>query len=704
MNNQKIKYQFITTIFALSLILISLFFHHQIYDLPLWTIFTKKFGNNANSAHKVIELKLDKAVDSACMLELFKYTANCAESIVVDENINFKNYNYIDEINAFIGSSNKIIGTVKASNNKSIIPNGYNQKNSMYIKTNENFYISNCKITNEKTPLRFQSNFAPYNLSNTNDFIYKTRTKYLYSLPFALFLQLSKHNSPPELHNSKVTINKKIYHYNSSGRFYFNDVNVKFDKEEIKYSKLEEALKARSQLNEILIKLELIDNLDKTSYKNIEKIINKLPYRNFHQQDKIELHANAMQLLPIWSVFKDEYKTFKKSIVFLGTQEEVISNTIKKLYLLEYERSLKTPLYSITFLITLALFFLLLMISFRSKSIWVISLSYLLIVTLNIFIYRIMNRQIGVFYPITGVIIYSLLGVTIGTLIKICYRRCWLSFINFAIGVNASQDFKKTIIEEISQESSENITNKESYSIYACINQALYVKQTAVQQTKYINELLNESENRIKEAFGIIDQIGKQGIQAYFPVMDKKKTNVNSITSVVDKLLENNPNETFRIAIHFTNEPTTLSTITNSTNLARVKRISDTPILLAGIEKGAQRFEVSTIVTGSFLKSSEEALPVRMLDRVLVDGTNCSERLFELIHQRIYDHKEELVDYFHAGLKLFESQQWSEAANYFQHCLRIDSNDTPSAIYLERCKEFLYIPPPSDWNGIFTVK
>lgn len=56
------------------------------------------------------------------------------------------------------------------------------------------------------------------------------------------------------------------------------------------------------------------------------------------------------------------------------------------------------------------------------------------------------------------------------------------------------------------------------------------------------------------------------------------------------------------------------------------------------------------------------------------------------------------------ALNLYKQRKFKEALEKFEECLRIDPEDGPSKVYVERCQYFLQNPPPDDWDGVFELK
>ncbi len=94
---------------------------------------------------------------------------------------------------------------------------------------------------------------------------------------------------------------------------------------------------------------------------------------------------------------------------------------------------------------------------------------------------------------------------------------------------------------------------------------------------------------------------------------------------------------------------------------------------------------------------------VREIDQVVVAGKDESNRIFELVcFQGQADQQQiELVKSYEAGLQAYRNQEWDIAEQQFLRCLSLDQDDQPSAVMLDRVKEFRHSPPDSTWDGIW---
>ena len=65
--------------------------------------------------------------------------------------------------------------------------------------------------------------------------------------------------------------------------------------------------------------------------------------------------------------------------------------------------------------------------------------------------------------------------------------------------------------------------------------------------------------------------------------------------------------------------------------------------------------------------------------------------------------KEELLKYYNLGLSAYKQRKWDDAIRSFEMALKIDPEDGPSGLYLDRARNYRETPPPEDWDGVFVM-
>jgi adenylate cyclase len=61
------------------------------------------------------------------------------------------------------------------------------------------------------------------------------------------------------------------------------------------------------------------------------------------------------------------------------------------------------------------------------------------------------------------------------------------------------------------------------------------------------------------------------------------------------------------------------------------------------------------------------------------------------------------VEAFARARELYRGRQWKAAQDAFQVLLEKWPKDGPAGVYLERCKEYLTLEPPAEWDGVFVM-
>ena len=97
----------------------------------------------------------------------------------------------------------------------------------------------------------------------------------------------------------------------------------------------------------------------------------------------------------------------------------------------------------------------------------------------------------------------------------------------------------------------------------------------------------------------------------------------------------------------------------------------------------------------------------REIDYIQVKGKSKPVKIYEVIALPTDNLSEAVLQknkYYAQGLNFYRQQLWDEAIKIFEKCLQIDPDDTPSKVFVERCKIYKANPVPADWDGVFELK
>jgi class 3 adenylate cyclase len=127
----------------------------------------------------------------------------------------------------------------------------------------------------------------------------------------------------------------------------------------------------------------------------------------------------------------------------------------------------------------------------------------------------------------------------------------------------------------------------------------------------------------------------------------------------------------------------------------------------------ASRLEGLNKLYGTWVLVSEDTIEetrnnflTRRLDRVRPVGIHTPIQIYELVEFTTSAPEEQrrTVELFHEALDLFEKRDWNGAEAAFQRTLDFSPEDSPSRVFLDRCKANRENPPSPDWDGVFDLK
>ncbi len=97
---------------------------------------------------------------------------------------------------------------------------------------------------------------------------------------------------------------------------------------------------------------------------------------------------------------------------------------------------------------------------------------------------------------------------------------------------------------------------------------------------------------------------------------------------------------------------------------------------------------------------------VRELDRIRVKGKHQAVNIYELIGDRstpIDNTTHEFLSHYHAGRAAYSDRHFKEAIACFEAAKRIRPTDQAVNIHLKRARNYQQTPPPSSWDGVWTM-
>ena len=142
--------------------------------------------------------------------------------------------------------------------------------------------------------------------------------------------------------------------------------------------------------------------------------------------------------------------------------------------------------------------------------------------------------------------------------------------------------------------------------------------------------------------------------------------------------------------------------------------MGDSVNLAARLEESAKQYGIFTQVSKETVELAGDEFVWRELDTIKVVGKSIPVTSYDLLglEETAPNYLKELRDKFSYGIQLYKSQKFKEAIEIFTQTLELEYQrfpalkgvkTNPSEVYLKRCEAYLEVPPPPDWDGVYTL-
>ncbi|EQC46005.1 adenylate/guanylate cyclase domain-containing protein [Bacteriovorax sp. Seq25_V] len=142
--------------------------------------------------------------------------------------------------------------------------------------------------------------------------------------------------------------------------------------------------------------------------------------------------------------------------------------------------------------------------------------------------------------------------------------------------------------------------------------------------------------------------------------------------------------------------------------------MGDSVNLAARLEESAKQYGIFTQVAKDTVDLAGDEFIFRELDTIRVVGKSVPVTTYDLLGLKGESEAflEELAEKFKEGIESYKSQQWDKAIAIFTYTLELEYQrfpdlkgvkTNPSEIYIKRCEDYKKLPPPPEWDGVFTL-
>lgn len=133
--------------------------------------------------------------------------------------------------------------------------------------------------------------------------------------------------------------------------------------------------------------------------------------------------------------------------------------------------------------------------------------------------------------------------------------------------------------------------------------------------------------------------------------------------------------------------------------------IGDNVNLSSRLEGATKAYGVNIVVSKNTWERTRDEFLYREIDYIRVMGKQKPIRIYELLGRLSGEESDkEMIDRaarFESGLALYRDRKWKEAQGVFSSEFEMDPEDRASAVYVERCRQFIEDPPDDDWDRVF---
>jgi adenylate cyclase len=228
-----------------------------------------------------------------------------------------------------------------------------------------------------------------------------------------------------------------------------------------------------------------------------------------------------------------------------------------------------------------------------------------------------------------------------------------------------------------------------------------------------LNEYLHEMADLVKDEGGYVDKYIGDAVMALYGapnplpdhaarccrtavLMQRRLTELNALWRRQD---ESWPQLKVRIGIN-TGDPI-VGNIGGEEKI-QYTALGDAVNLAARLEPACKTYGVGIMIAQQTREEAGAAIQVRELDMLAVYGKQEPVRVFELLALAGDDigDMQELLEHYNHGLDAFRRRDFELAIQYFKAALDVNQDDGPSALYVERCEDYITNPPPADWDFV----
>jgi len=129
--------------------------------------------------------------------------------------------------------------------------------------------------------------------------------------------------------------------------------------------------------------------------------------------------------------------------------------------------------------------------------------------------------------------------------------------------------------------------------------------------------------------------------------------------------------------------------------------------LAARLESANKHYGTHVLVSESTVSQMKSAMAWREIDLMRLTGTDKLVSVFEPLDCYAGEARaslNRLRGAYQKGIRLYRQREWRDASHCFEEVVARCPDDTPSLLYINRCRYYQDNPPDYDWDGVWILE
>ena len=135
--------------------------------------------------------------------------------------------------------------------------------------------------------------------------------------------------------------------------------------------------------------------------------------------------------------------------------------------------------------------------------------------------------------------------------------------------------------------------------------------------------------------------------------------------------------------------------------------MGDTVNLAARLEPANKQYDTYIMIGENTYQMAKDLIFSRPLDLMVVKGKTEPVKVYELCgikEKPIAKIKEQIIQLYTEAYDLYLKREWQSALEKLNQAHRLDPNDGPVNVYIDRCKHYMENEPDDSWSGVYVMK